>query len=456
MDKIIKPAHKLRGRMTLPGDKTICHRAAILAALAKGDTTITNPSPSHEFKYTLDCLSQFGVGWEYNEAGHLVIHGQGIEGLKKPESTINAGDSSVTARLLMGLAAGCPFETEFDGTPKLRAQPMLRVIDPLQKMGAEIESDNNHLPIRLKGGNLHAERYIMPLSNSQVKGAVFLAGLNAEGTTELVERFQSRDHMERLLNFMGVRFTKEKFKPPAPKIADEFERRLKKAKGIVDDLRGEMFKLPGRQLPNGGLTIEVPGDLSAAAMFVAAGVLARGSDIKIDNVGLNPTRRGFLEILSKMRANLKYEVAAIKNNEPFGSIAASYGPLKGRRIVGEMIPTIIDELPLMAVIATQAQGTTVIRDAFELRSKETDRIKAVVSNLRKMGARIGELEDGMAIDGGATLEGAEINSYGDHRIAMAFSIAGLVARGETVIKDAECVATSYPSFWDDLTVISQH
>jgi 3-phosphoshikimate 1-carboxyvinyltransferase len=456
MDKIIKPAHKLRGRMTLPGDKSICHRASILGALVKGDTIITNPSPSQEFKYTLECLSQFGVNWEYNEAGNLVIHGQGIEGLKKPESVVNAGDSSVTARLLMGLAAGCPFETQFDGSPKLRAQPMLRVIEPLQKMGAEIECENNRLPVRIKGGNLKAERYIMPLSNSQVKGAVFLAGLNADGTTELIERFQSRDHMERLLNFMSVRFSKEKFKPPAPKIADEFERRLKKAKGIVDDQRGDMFKLPGRQLPAAGLTIEVPGDLSAAAMFVAAGVLARGSDIKIDNIGLNPTRRGFLEILSKMRANLKFEVGVMKNNEPFGAISASYGPLKGRRIVGEMIPTIIDELPLMAVIATQAQGTTVIRDAFELRSKETDRIKAVVTNLRKMGARIGELEDGMAIDGGTALEGAEISSYGDHRIAMAFTIAGLVAKGETVIKDAECVATSYPSFWVDLDSMIQH
>jgi 3-phosphoshikimate 1-carboxyvinyltransferase len=456
MDKIIKPAHKLRGRMTLPGDKSICHRAAILGALVKGDTTITNPSPSQEFKSTLECLSQFGVGWEYNEEGNLVIHGQGIEGLKKPDSVINAGDSSVTARLLMGLAAGCPFETQFDGSPKLRVQPMLRVIEPLQKMGAEIESDNNRLPIRLKGGNLKAERYTMPLSNSQVKGAVFLAGLNADGTTELIERFQSRDHMERLLGFMSVRFTKEKFKPPTPKIADEFERRLRKAKGIVDDLRGDLFKLPGRQVPTGGLTVDIPGDISAAAMFVAAGVLSRGSDIKIDNIGLNPTRRGFLEILSKMRANLKFEVAAMKNNEPFGSISANYGPLKGRRIVGEMIPTIIDELPLMAVIATQAQGTTVIRDAFELRSKEIDRIKAVVTNLRKMGARIGELEDGMAIDGGTTLEGAEINSFGDHRIAMAFTIAGLVARGQTVIKDAECVATSYPSFWDDLASLTQH
>jgi 3-phosphoshikimate 1-carboxyvinyltransferase len=454
MDKIIKPATKIRGRMTLPGDKSICHRAAILSALCKGDTIITNPSPCLEFKTTLECLSQFGLQWEIAENGSLVIHGQGVEALSKPAAAVNTGDSSVTARLLMGLAAGCSFETNFEGSPKLRGQPMLRVIEPLEKMGARIISDNTRLPIRIEGGNLKADRYVMPISNSQVKGAVFLAGLNAEGTTELIERYQSRDHIERLFGFMGIRFSKEKFKPPTPKIGDEFERRLKKAQGIVDDPRGDLFKLPGQQVPAAGLTVEVPGDLSAAAMFVAAAILARGSEIKIDNVGLNPTRRGFLEILSKMRANLKYEVTSMKNNEPFGTITAGYAPLKGRRIVGEMIPVIIDELPLMAIIATQAQGTTVIRDAFELRQKETDRIKLVVTNLRKMGARIGELEDGMAIDGGVDLEGAEISSYGDHRIAMAFAIAGLVARGETVIKDAECVATSYPSFWDDLASLA--
>ncbi|RKX18191.1 MAG: hypothetical protein DRP26_05670 [Candidatus Zixiibacteriota bacterium] len=222
----------------------------------------------------------------------------------------------------------------------------------------------------------------------------------------------------------------------------------KKNRSIFNDPRGDLFRLSGGQTPTTPTTIEVPGDISAAAMFVAAAVLVNNSDLFIEDVCLNPTRMGFLDILSKMRANLNFEVTGYKGMEPVGTITAKTGPLKGRRIVGEMIPTIIDELPIMAVIATQAYGTTVIRDAFELRHKETDRIKTVVTNLRKMGARIGELDDGMAIDGGTPLEGAEITTYGDHRIAMAFAIAGLVAKGETLIKDAECVATSHPDFWE--------
>jgi 3-phosphoshikimate 1-carboxyvinyltransferase len=217
--------------------------------------------------------------------------------------------------------------------------------------------------------------------------------------------------------------------------------------------RGEIFTLRGGQKLQAGKTLEIPGDISAAALFTAAAVLIKGSDLTINNVCLNPTRIGFLDILEKMRANVKFEADSKMGYEPTGFITAGYNPLKGRRIVGETIPTIIDELPIMAIIATQAQGTTVIRDAFELRHKETDRIKVVVANLRKMGARIGELEDGMAIDGGTELEGAEITTYGDHRIAMAFAIAGLIARGETVIRDSECVATSHPSFWEDLDSI---
>lgn len=441
----------------MPGDKSICHRAAILAAMCKGETTLINFNPGDEFKTTLKCLAQFGVNSESVETNRLVIKSPGLHDLTKPETVIDLESSSVTARLMLGLAAALPFTVRFDGTPKLRAQPMRRVIEPLQKMGAKIESDNFRLPIEITGGNLQAIHYVMPISTSQVKGAVFIAGITASGVTELIERFSSRDHLERLINHLGIKFSKEKYKPAPPKITDEFERRLKqKAKSALDDPRGDLFKIPGGQLPVAGASVDIPGDISSASMFVAAATLIKGSEVTIDDVSLNPTRRGFLEILTKMRANIKYEIESIKSNEPRGRINAKYGPLKGRRIVGEMIPTIIDELPIMAVIATQSQGTTVIRDAFDLRHKEVDRIKVVVSNLRKMGARIGELEDGMAIDGGNELEGTEIVTYGDHRMAMAFAIAGLVAKGETVIKDAECVATSYPSFWDDLESIVEY
>jgi 3-phosphoshikimate 1-carboxyvinyltransferase len=457
MDRIIKPAKKVTGKIKLLGDKSISHRAAILGALANGDTTLINYSTSQEFESTLNCLVQLGLEIEYlqdTDQPTLVIHGKGIEGLKQPEKALDAANSSATVRLMMGLAAACPFDITFDGSEKLKVRPMLRVIEPLEKMGATIESDNFRVPLKILGGSLQGIKYIMPLSTSQVKGAVFAAGLFAEGTTELIERIPCRDHFERLMVLMGIKFKKEKVQPAQPKPDDEFERRLKKLnKTNVLEPRGSLFTLPGGQNPQGGKTVDIPGDISAAALFTAAAVLVSGSNLVIDEVCLNPTRIGFLDILEKMRANITFEADSKKGYEPAGSITAKSGPLKGRRIVGETIPSIIDELPIMAIIATQAQGTTVIRDAFELRHKETDRIKVVVSNLRKMGARIGELEDGMAIDGGTDLEGAEIVTHGDHRIAMAFAIAGLLARGETVIKDAECVKTSHPSFWEDLDSI---
>jgi 3-phosphoshikimate 1-carboxyvinyltransferase len=457
MDKIIKPAKKITGKLKLLGDKSISHRAAILGALANGDTTLVNYSTSQEFESTLKCLTQLGTEIEYvpdTDQPTLIIHGKGIEGLHQPEGTLDAGNSSATVRLMAGIVAACPFEVTFDGSEKLRTRPMLRVIEPLEKMGATIESDNFRVPLKILGGNLQAIKYIMPLSTSQVKGAVLTAGLFAEGATELIERIPCRDHMERLMALMGIKFKKEKVQPAQPKADDEFERRLKKLnKTNVLEPRGGMFTIQGGQRPQPGKTVNIPGDISAAALFTAAAVLIRGSDLTIDDVCLNQTRIGFLDILDKMRATITFEPNSKKGFEPVGTITAKYGPLKGRRIVGETIPTIIDELPIMAVIATQAQGTTVIRDAFELRHKETDRIKIVVANLRKMGARIGELEDGLAIDGGTELEGAEIVTYGDHRIAMAFAIAGLIARGETVIRDAECVSTSHPSFWEDLDSI---
>ena len=455
MDKIIKPASRIRGRISFPGDKSISHRTAILAALGKGDTTIVNYSTSQEFESTLNVLRQYGIEIEKPEddKNTLIIHGKGLEGFSKPEGMLDAGNSSATVRLLLGVAAALPFESKFGGSERLKARPMLRVIEPLEKMGAKIESDSFRVPLSVTGGNLQAIKYIMPLSTSQVKGAIFSAGIFADGVTELIERIPSRDHFERLMSLMGIKFKKEKVQPVQIKPEDEFERRLRKltkANTITIEPRGSLFTLPGGQLPQTNHTIEIGGDISTAALFVAAAVLVNGSELIIDNVCLNPTRIGFLEILVKMRANIKSEITERRGYEPVGTITTISSKLKGRRIVGETIPSIIDELPMMAVIATQAQGTTVIRDAFELRHKETDRIKTVVTNLRKMGARIGELEDGMAIDGGTELEGAEISTHGDHRIAMAFAVAGLVARGETVIKDAECVATSHPTFWEDL------
>ncbi|MCD6161611.1 MAG: 3-phosphoshikimate 1-carboxyvinyltransferase [candidate division Zixibacteria bacterium] len=459
MDKIIKPVSKVSGKISFTGDKSVSHRAAIIASVAKGDTTIVNYSASDEFESTLSCLRQYGIEIEKpeTEQNTLIIHGKGLEGFSKPDKELDAGNSAATVRLMLGLSAVLPFESTFNGTGRLKTRPMLRVIEPLEKMGAQIESNNFRAPITVNGGNLNAIKYIMPLSTSQVKGTVFLAGFFADGNTELIERIPSRDHFERLMSLMKIKFKKEKVQPPQPKADDEFERRLRKlSRSQIIEERGFLYTLPGKQQPVSNLTLEIPGDISAAALFVAAAILVKNSDLTIENIGLNPSRIGFLDILSKMRANIKFEANKKMGYEPAGFIKASHAPLKGRRIVGEIIPSIIDELPIMAIIATQAQGTTVIRDAFELRHKETDRIKTVVSNLRKMGARIGELEDGMAIDGGTDLEGAEIITHGDHRIAMAFAMAGLIAKGKTIIKDAECVVTSHPTFWEDLESVVKH
>jgi len=448
MDRIINPVKNLRGTVRPPGDSPISHRAAFLSALCNGTVEIRNFSPGREAQSALDCLTQLGIEVVYDE-NQVTIHGKGLGGIAPPSGPLNISTSAISARIICGLLAACDFETELSCDEILSGLPMRRVIEPLEQMGVVTESNNYRFPLRIRGGKLRGIRYAMPVSSSQVKGALLLAGLSAEGVTEIIERVPSRDHFERLMAYFGVKIKKTKVESNNLD-EDPLAKRFKKAAGIVSpDIKGDMLSIKGGQRVT-QKPLVIPGDLSSASYFIIAGLLVSGSEIKVSDVGLSPTRLGFVEVLKKMKAPVVVKQTGEYGFEPFGDIEIKAAAIKGRRMVGELIPSIIDELPIMAIVAAAAQGTSVIRDAYELRNQKTDRIKVIAANLRKMGVKVGELEDGLAIDGGGELEGAEIETFGDHRIAMSFAIAALIANSQSVIKDAECVQMSYPGFWDDL------
>jgi 3-phosphoshikimate 1-carboxyvinyltransferase len=447
MDKIINPAKNLKGIIRVPGDNPISHRIAFLSAICEGPVEIRNFSQGLEPQTALDCISQLGAEVERLD-DKIIIHGKGLQNISKPESPIDIKTSVLGARLICGILAACDFETELVADEILGNLPMRRVIEPLEQMGAKIESNNFRFPLKIKGGNLRGIRYAMPVPSSQVKGALLIAGLAAQGTTEIIERMPSRDHFERLLAFYGIKLKKSKVEPKASN-EDPLAKRFKKAAGIVSpDIKGDMISIQGGQKPIPKPLI-IPGDISAASYFIIAGLLVNNSEIRVEDVGLNPTRLGFVEVLKKMKAPITVRQTGEYGFEPVGTIEIKSANIKGRRMVGELIPSIIDELPVMAIVAAAAQGTSVIRDAYELRHQKTDRIKTIATNLRRMGVKVGELEDGLAIDGGSELGGAEIETFGDHRMAMSFAVAALIAKGQSVIKDAECVDVSYPHFWDD-------
>jgi len=452
MDKVINPITKLRATVKLPGDTAISHRAALVASLCEESVQIKNFAPGKECMTTLDCLTQLGVEWELDGSA-LTVHAKGIGGLKQPEGPLNVGNSMPTARMICGILAATNFETELICGEDICSLPMRRITEPLGIMGAEIESTNFKMPLKIRGAKLKGARYAMPVSSSQVKGTLLLAGLLAEGVTEIIERIPSRDHVERLLTYFGVKMKKSRVEPK-PSDEDPLIKRFKKETGNVSpDIKGDMYSIKGGQklLPK---PLRVPGDVSSAAYFIIAGLLVKDAVVRVEDVNLNPTRMGFADVLEKMRAPITVEQKGEFGFEPYGVVEIKSAQIKGRRMVGELIPSIIDELPVMSIVAAAAQGTSVIRDAYELRNQKVDRIKSISANLRKMGVKVGELDDGMAIDGTTSLEGAEIDTFGDYRIAMAFAIAGLIANGPTVIKDAECVDAIYPGFWDELDRIT--
>ena len=421
----MRPAQKLRGEVRVPGDKSVSHRSVILGALADGETEIEN------FLFGQDCLSTIGViralGVEVTRRdGKLAVRGGGMDALREPENVLDAGNSGTTMRLMAGVLSGCPFFSVLTGDASLRRRPMGRVIKPLSAMGAHITGrrENSSSPLAIRGGKLRAIDYVLPVASAQVKSAVLLAGLFTGGVTTVIEPAQSRDHTERMLSFFGARVE-------------------------VEGMRVSVSGRPGMT----GRHVTVPGDISSAMFFITAGATVPGSELFIPNVGVNPTRTGALRVLAGMGADIDLLNQREISGEPVADIMVRGGGLSGTEISGDIIPALIDEIPVLAVAAALAEGETVVRDAAELRHKETDRITAVVEMLSALGADVRETPDGFVIRGGRPLSGAICESFGDHRMAMAAAVAGLSARGETTVQDARCVDVSYPGFFNTLNGI---
>lgn len=429
----IIPARHVTGRVELPGDKSISHRAALISALATGKSTITNFSTSADCAFTLSCLSSLGVAIE-REGNDVRIEGAGRYGFSAPDELLDCGNSGSTMRMIAGVLAGQNFTSVLTGDESLRSRPMKRIIQPLQMMGARVESDNGHPPLRVEGrGSLSAIKYALPIASAQVKSCLLLASLQAEGRTEVVEPLGlTRNHTERMLKWFGV----------PVEIGTENSGAASCA--IVGPARFD------------GGEVRIPGDFSSAAFLIAAAVLLPGSELVIEGVGLNPTRTQFLETLRWLGSEIEILEVREDCNEPVGTIRIhgksgdSNADGSTSIIGGQLTASLVDELPLLAVIGTQMPGGIAIRDAAELRVKETDRIATTVKNLRAMGAEVEEYDDGLAVLGPLKLKGAHLDSYGDHRIAMAFSVAALLAEGESEIAGSECVAVSFPEFYQCL------
>ncbi|MEW6366206.1 MAG: 3-phosphoshikimate 1-carboxyvinyltransferase [Acidobacteriota bacterium] len=417
----IRPAARLRGELTVPGDKSISHRALMLASIADGTTRILNIAPGRDVRSTANCLARLGVSIHQTGSG-VAVHGRGLCGFEQPADCLDAGNSGTTVRLLSGILAAHPFESVITGDESLRRRPMARVLEPLRRMGASIDADReSRAPLRIRGGRLRPIHHALPVASAQVKSCVLLAGLHADGETSIEEPWVSRNHTELMLPLFGV---------------------VVRADGPSSCVSG-----PARLRAT---TIDVAGDPSSAAFFLVAACVLPGSELIIRDVCVNPTRTGLLRVLGSMGARLSFEGVRIVGGEPRADIVVRSSRLHGAAVPVDLIPSIIDELPLLAVAATQAEGETVVRGAAELRVKEADRIHAVVRNLGLMGAHATELNDGFVICGSQRLRGVVVDSFGDHRIAMAFAVAGLVAEGETMIAGAGSADVSYPGFYDAL------
>ena len=419
MELVLEKVNKLKGNISVPGDKSISHRSLILGSIAQGETRISNFLNSLDCLKTLECMRALGAEIELGKDNSVNIKGKGLYGLQEPKDILDVGNSGTTIRLLTGLLSGQDFYSVLYGDASIRKRPMKRVIEPLILMGADIwgRKDGQFAPLSVRGSKLNPLHYTLPVASAQVKTALLLAGLYATGETVVKEPLPTRDHTERILEIMQADI---KISPSEIKLTG------------------------GKELR--GTDIFIPGDISSAAYFMAAGSALKGSQITIKQAGVNPTRTGIIEILNKMGANINILNYRIKSNEPQADLMIEYSKLKEIEIKKENIAFLIDELPLIAVVATQAQGKTVVSGAKELRVKETDRIKAMVSELKKMGADIKEKEDGFIVNGPTGLQGAVCESYNDHRIAMSLAVAALLAEGKTIIKNSECIDISFPGF----------
>lgn len=417
----------LKGIIQIPGDKSISHRAVMFGSLAKGDTRITNFLQGADCLSTISCFQKMGISIE-NNVDHVIIHGKGLHGLSAPTEILDVGNSGTTTRLISGILAGQNFTSEIIGDASIQKRPMKRIITPLSQMGADIISlkENGCAPLRINGKPLSAIHYQSPVASAQVKSCVLLAGLYADGETLVTEPALSRNHTELMLSSFGATV---------------------KSVGTTASI------LPDPELI--GQDIEVPGDISSAAFFIAAALMVPGSEVCIKHVGINPTRNGILRVCEAMGADIKMENKRIMGGEPVADLIVRSSSLHGTVIEGDIIPTLIDEIPVIAVLAAYADGTTVIRNAEELKVKESNRLDIMVESLTAMGVDIEGTEDGMIIRGGKPLHGAVIDSHLDHRIAMAFAVASLIAEGTTTITRADCVDISYPNFYSDLNSLKQ-
>jgi 3-phosphoshikimate 1-carboxyvinyltransferase len=418
MEFRVKRAQRIDAEISVPGDKSISHRAVIIAALSNGVCVLRGFLPSDDCMHTVQAMRALGIKIEQPEPNMLVVHG-GKRLLKPPASEIDCGNSATTMRLLIGLLAGQNFDSRLVGGETLSKRPMERVIAPLRKMGANITADgpNDTAPIHIRSSNLKGVKYDLPIASAQVKSAILLAGLFAKGKTTISEPAPTRNHTELMLDYFLVRTARED--------------------GAVS--------IFGDQMPE-SRDFTIPGDISSAAFWLVAAGAQPGGHLLIRDVGLNDTRTAMLGVLIRMGAQVREAVEEVDQNEPRGTVEITGAPLKATVIQGKEIPQLIDELPILAVAGALASGTTIIRQAQELRVKESDRIAAIAHNLRSMGAQVIELSDGLEIHGRAPLRGARVPSFGDHRIAMAFAIAGLFADGETIVQDVDCVGESYPTF----------
>jgi 3-phosphoshikimate 1-carboxyvinyltransferase len=422
--RTIKPGPRLEGEVVLPGDKSISHRAVILNSLAKGEAKIDNFAPGGDCLATVKCLRALGVKIGRQGSGDsstLLVSGAGEDGLKEASNVLDAENSATTMRLLGGLLASQPFLSIITGDASLRSRPMGRLIEPLRLMGAEVwgRGRDSFAPLVIKGNGLQGIDFTLPIPSAQIKSAILLAGLFARGNTALHQKIPSRDHTERMLKQMGASL----------------------------ESRGNSISL----LPLSSLLIplnlRVPGDISSAAYFLVAGAIHPNARMVIKGCGINPTRTGIIDILLAMGARVKIDNERLEAGEPLADIVVESSELKGIEVGGDIIPRLIDEIPVLAVAGCVARGKTVIRDAGELRVKESDRIATVVSELSRLGAKIEPLPDGMVIYGGSSLSGTEVDSHLDHRLAMSLAVAGLIATGETTIKNAQVAQISYPAFW---------
>ncbi|MCE0483815.1 MAG: 3-phosphoshikimate 1-carboxyvinyltransferase [Methylacidiphilales bacterium] len=427
----VRQARQLGGEITVPGDKSLSHRAILFSALADGQSVIDGFLPGEDCICTMRALQAMGCTIETESKTRLIVHGTGGK-LRAPLEPLDCGNSGTAMRLLAGILAGQPFKSRLIGDASLSGRPMKRIVDPLRKMGAKIggQGEKHTAPLDIEGGPLTGIDYTLPVASAQLKSCLLLAGLFAQGTTSITEKTPSRDHTERLLAYFH-----------APTTID-----------LKPDGRGKTVRVRGGTRLHGH-DFQVPGDFSSAAFWIAAAAALPGADLTIANLGLNGTRTGLLSVLLRMGAHI-HESISDSTCEPFGTVRVYGRKLKGAKISGAEIANVIDELPIIAVAGAVAEGDTEIRDAQELRVKETDRIAAMATNLRAFGVEVTEHDDGMTIHGGAKLTGARVGSFGDHRIAMACAILGLFSKSETTIEETGCIATSYPTFQDDLQKVA--